>query len=164
MQVTHLAISFLLHFLSISVEALHTPHHVHRRFSVDAVLRPNFTSSANSTTNSTSEGIPYWLEQIKHQGVAPFNTNSSYQVFRNVKDFGAKGMLHVASEHNQGTVPDIGTLQVMVHQMTPQLSIWPLVLAGDAPPANANILPRHPQSFISLQAPTRSLLLSSTTI
>jgi glucan 1,3-beta-glucosidase len=35
---------------------------------------------------------PYWLETIKHQGTSPFNPNpSSYQVFRNVKDFGAKG-------------------------------------------------------------------------
>ena len=38
---------------------------------------------------------PYWLETIKHQGTSPFNPNSTlerpYQVFRNVKDFGAKG-------------------------------------------------------------------------
>lgn len=34
---------------------------------------------------------PYWFEQIKHQGKASFNSNSTYQVWRNVKDFGAKG-------------------------------------------------------------------------
>ncbi|KAK0301952.1 hypothetical protein LTR01_009060 [Friedmanniomyces endolithicus] len=34
----------------------------------------------------------YWLENIKHQGIAAFNPSpSTYQVFRNVKDFGAKG-------------------------------------------------------------------------
>lgn len=34
----------------------------------------------------------FWLENIKHQGTAAFNPDpSSYQVFRNVKDFGAKG-------------------------------------------------------------------------
>lgn len=34
----------------------------------------------------------YWLENIKHQGIAAFNADpSGYQVFRNVKDFGAKG-------------------------------------------------------------------------
>lgn len=34
----------------------------------------------------------YWLEDIKHQGIAAFNPSpSTYQVFRNVKDFGAKG-------------------------------------------------------------------------
>ncbi|KAI4859463.1 glycoside hydrolase family 55 protein [Hypoxylon rubiginosum] len=32
----------------------------------------------------------YWLEDITHQGVAPF-AGSGYSVFRNVKDFGAKG-------------------------------------------------------------------------
>lgn len=26
----------------------------------------------------------YWLEQIKHQGVAAFNPNAGYQIFRNV--------------------------------------------------------------------------------
>lgn len=35
---------------------------------------------------------PFWLETIKHQGTAAYNSNpSGYQVFRNVKDFGAKG-------------------------------------------------------------------------
>jgi hypothetical protein len=32
----------------------------------------------------------YWLENITHQGVAPF-AQPGYQVFRNVMDFGAKG-------------------------------------------------------------------------
>lgn len=32
------------------------------------------------------------MQNIKHQGTAAFNSNpSGYQVFRNVKDFGAKG-------------------------------------------------------------------------
>ncbi|KAG2365173.1 glycoside hydrolase family 55 protein [Suillus spraguei] len=35
---------------------------------------------------------PYWLETVEHQGTSAFNSDpSSYQVFRNVKDFGAKG-------------------------------------------------------------------------
>ncbi|UKZ74518.1 hypothetical protein TrVFT333_002188 [Trichoderma virens FT-333] len=32
----------------------------------------------------------YWLDKIKHQGVAPF-ADSDYKVFRNVMDYGAKG-------------------------------------------------------------------------
>ncbi|KAM0254531.1 hypothetical protein ACHAQJ_006691 [Trichoderma viride] len=32
----------------------------------------------------------YWLDKIKHQGVAPF-ADSGYEVFRNVMDYGAKG-------------------------------------------------------------------------
>jgi len=31
------------------------------------------------------------MEAIKHQGSASFNPDTTYQVFRNVKDFGAKG-------------------------------------------------------------------------
>ena len=38
-----------------------------------------------------STGASYWLEQIKHQGIAAFNPDTSYKTFRNVKDFGAKG-------------------------------------------------------------------------
>jgi len=34
----------------------------------------------------------YWMEDIQHQGLAAFNSNpSGYTVFRNVKDYGAKG-------------------------------------------------------------------------
>ncbi|KAJ7461037.1 exo-beta-1,3-glucanase [Mycena galericulata] len=35
---------------------------------------------------------PFWMQNIAHQGIAAFNPNpSTYQVFRNVKNFGAKG-------------------------------------------------------------------------
>jgi glucan 1,3-beta-glucosidase len=53
------------------------------------------TSTAASVfvAAATPAATPYWLETIKHQGIAAFNANpSSYQVFRNVKSFGAKGM------------------------------------------------------------------------
>ncbi|RFU25957.1 hypothetical protein B7463_g10389, partial [Scytalidium lignicola] len=33
----------------------------------------------------------YWLPQVKHNGVSPFNSNSSYVVFRDVTKYGAKG-------------------------------------------------------------------------
>ncbi|KAL2065578.1 hypothetical protein VTL71DRAFT_3248 [Oculimacula yallundae] len=52
------------------------------------------TSSTSKALPATTSGpsAPYWLEQIKHQGISPFNSNpANYQVFRNVKDFGAKG-------------------------------------------------------------------------
>jgi hypothetical protein len=36
----------------------------------------------------------YWLKDIKKQGLAAFNDNpSGYKVWRNVKDYGAKGKL-----------------------------------------------------------------------
>ncbi|KAK3331350.1 pectate lyase superfamily protein-domain-containing protein [Apodospora peruviana] len=33
----------------------------------------------------------FWMETIRHQGVSSFNQDKSYQVFRNIKSFGAKG-------------------------------------------------------------------------
>lgn len=33
----------------------------------------------------------FWIETIKHTGISPFLNDSSYVVYRNVKDFGAKG-------------------------------------------------------------------------
>ena len=60
---------------------------------------PTGTAAAILATSSTIKvaatvtPAPYWLEEIKHQGVAAFNPSpATYQVFRNVKDFGAKGM------------------------------------------------------------------------
>lgn len=35
----------------------------------------------------------YWVAGVKHQGIVAFGNGTEYQVFRNVKDFGAKGML-----------------------------------------------------------------------
>jgi hypothetical protein len=43
---------------------------------------------------SAAPAAPFWMQNIKHQGIAAFNLNSTtYQVFRNVKDFGAKVVL-----------------------------------------------------------------------
>jgi hypothetical protein len=37
-------------------------------------------------------GAPYWREVIKHQGTSAFHPKpSKYKVFRNVKEYGAKG-------------------------------------------------------------------------
>ncbi|KAK4140147.1 pectate lyase superfamily protein-domain-containing protein [Dichotomopilus funicola] len=33
----------------------------------------------------------YWMEDIHRQGIAPFNPSRDYKIFRNVKDYGAKG-------------------------------------------------------------------------
>lgn len=41
--------------------------------------------------NSTASD-PFWLQDIAHQGTAPYSSDpSSYAVFRNVKDYGATG-------------------------------------------------------------------------
>lgn len=38
------------------------------------------------------QSIPYWYETINHQGISAFGPHG-YEVFRNVKDYGAKGKL-----------------------------------------------------------------------
>lgn len=40
---------------------------------------------------SASDSSDYWVANVKRQGVVPFASNANYQVFRNVKDFGAAG-------------------------------------------------------------------------
>lgn len=41
---------------------------------------------------AAAAGDPFWMESISHQGISAFNPNPSmYKVFRNVKDYGAKG-------------------------------------------------------------------------
>ncbi|KAJ4288747.1 hypothetical protein N0V88_007281 [Collariella sp. IMI 366227] len=55
----------------------------------------SFTTFTTLATSATSSVAPpactdYLYEKIKHQGVAPFG-GVDYKVFRNVKDFGAKG-------------------------------------------------------------------------
>ncbi|KAM0799623.1 glycoside hydrolase family 55 protein [Usnea florida] len=48
------------------------------------------TQGSTVISNGTASK-PYWFESIKHQGVAAFRKDAKYQVFRNVKEFGAKG-------------------------------------------------------------------------
>lgn len=38
----------------------------------------------------TRQSTPFWYEQIAHQGISAFGP-AGYQVYRNVKDYGAKG-------------------------------------------------------------------------
>jgi glucan 1,3-beta-glucosidase len=50
-------------------------------------MTPNNNALAFSERSSSS----YWVGDIKHQGTVPFGASSDYKVYRNVKDFGAKG-------------------------------------------------------------------------
>ncbi|KAK7015096.1 pectin lyase fold/virulence factor [Favolaschia claudopus] len=60
--------------------------------SVGPVASLGTSCSAPLGSGSAAAGDPFWLANIKHQGISAFNPNpSSYQVFRNVKDFGAIG-------------------------------------------------------------------------
>ena len=49
-------------------------------------------SLAALSVAASQSNCSFWLEEIQHQGIAAFNPNvSGFQVFRNVKDFGALG-------------------------------------------------------------------------
>lgn len=69
----------------------------------------------------------YWMEQIPHQGLAPYAGNG-YTVFRNVKDYGARGMLKFQglSVVNDADEED----QVTALQTTLLPSMLPSLLAG----------------------------------
>lgn len=49
-------------------------------------ILPSFNDSA-----ATNGSCSFWLEHVQHQGKAPFQSDTTYQVFRNVKDYGAVG-------------------------------------------------------------------------
>ena len=97
---------------------------------------PKFPPKKHETCTS------YWLEGIAHQGVSAFNANpSTYQVFRNVKDFGAKGVtrwpyLETLAEQ---------LLKAMVSRMTLPPSMLRSALGIAALPVAARVLPPRPR-------------------
>lgn len=49
-------------------------------------------SSEKRQIEERQTGGSYWYETIAHQGISAFNANrATYKVYRNVKDYGAKG-------------------------------------------------------------------------
>lgn len=61
------------------------------QLSVNATMQPSDSKNVSRTDESNGNGT-FWFEQIGHNGSATYNPNpSTYQVYRNVKDFGAKG-------------------------------------------------------------------------
>lgn len=65
----------------------------------------NVTSSVVEPTNAPSPQVhsdaatTYWYEQIAHQGISAFGP-SGYAVYRNVKDYGAKGLVSTFTVSN----------------------------------------------------------------
>lgn len=51
---------------------------------------PNALFSRHATTLAPRDE-PYWVGGVKHQGLVAFGNSTEYQIFRNVKEFGAKG-------------------------------------------------------------------------
>ena len=102
MRFSSLTLALVPTLLTVAAEQLDIPQ-------VDAVVQKvlhdyyNYThyTPPPGTSNSTSKnspkvpaagGQPYWYEQIAHQGISAFGP-SGYAVYRNVKDYGAKGTL-----------------------------------------------------------------------
>lgn len=57
------------------------------------IIPANPTANVGVQARQAVADPSYWLADIKHQGIAAFNSEpSAYVVFRNVKDYGAKGM------------------------------------------------------------------------
>ena len=99
-------------------------------------------------------GTPFWMESIKHQGISAFGA-SGYQVFRNVKDFGAKGIVATHVTESKLNPADVRFLQAMAQLMIhmPFSSQCPPVAAVEWGAAQ---LPQHsPQLFTSQLALTR---------
>ena len=92
-----LTTSIALGLYSSHVLALITPNHGHfahesRDLPIPANHHIHPRVHARQEKNRQTDCAPYWLEDIKHQGVASFNSNpDNYTVFRNVKSYGAVG-------------------------------------------------------------------------
>ncbi|KAJ7872688.1 exo-beta-1,3-glucanase [Mycena leptocephala] len=64
---------------------------------------------------------PFWMQTIKHQGIAAFNPNpTTYQVFRNVMDFGAKIYSAAISSGSR-----CGEVYALVYVITPAVVFFP---------------------------------------
>nr|OQO26207.1 hypothetical protein B0A51_06006 [Rachicladosporium sp. CCFEE 5018] len=57
----------------------------------DDMESPVHTFNHEKRADNYGSGTPYWVSQIKRQGKAVYGVNASYVVWRNVKDYGAKG-------------------------------------------------------------------------
>ena len=81
---------------------------LHKFSSYTSYAGPTGTAKAAAIATAKAEGLSptplslahvlarqaastYWYETIAHQGIAAFQSNTSYQVYRNVKSYGAKG-------------------------------------------------------------------------
>jgi len=53
-------------------------------------------TQTNDTFISELAATPYWYETIAHQGISAFGP-AGYQVFRNVKDYGARGSFDISN-------------------------------------------------------------------
>jgi glucan 1,3-beta-glucosidase len=77
------------HFKIPEVER--TVNHIVQEFSNTLHSSGN---QANGFYVQERDAATYWYESIAHQGISAFGP-SGYKVFRNVKDYGAKGVVYL---------------------------------------------------------------------
>lgn len=76
----------LLMSLALSVSAAPAAHFLSRE------TAGNMSASGNMSTQQLSASASsWWLPNVPHRGALPFGGSSSYTVWRNVMDYGAKG-------------------------------------------------------------------------
>lgn len=74
---------------SIVNEILHDyDDYVH--YNGSGVSVPAFAIQAGAVSGLEPRDMPYWYEQIPHRGISAFGP-AGYQVYRNVRDYGARG-------------------------------------------------------------------------
>lgn len=74
--------------LALRAPFAHEPVHIAAR----TETHPHPHVKPRQQDTHQSECAPYWMEDIKHQGIASFNPNpNNYTIFRNVKSYGAVG-------------------------------------------------------------------------
>lgn len=56
-----------------------------------------------ATTEKRSAASSYWVANVERQGVVPFATSTDYKIFRNVKDYGAKGQSFIQTLYPRAT-------------------------------------------------------------
>lgn len=100
-------------------------------------------NATDSLDSNRTRKDPFWLEAIKHQGIAPFHPNaSSYSVFRNVKDYGAKGdgVADDTEAIKYGSLPMMGVLSdaTMVHPAW-RFQVGVVVARGNARPPRTGV-------------------------
>jgi hypothetical protein len=113
----------------------------------------DFGRNVEAAVVSKRQSTPYWYETITHQGISAFGP-SGYEVFRNVKDYGAKGKPQL----EQFSLTDFLTsrlLQVMASPMT-RLQLMLLSMQEDAVVRGVLLPQPLQQLFISRLEPTSS--------
>ncbi|KAK7049313.1 hypothetical protein VNI00_005914 [Paramarasmius palmivorus] len=101
---------------------------------------------------TAAPGDPYWLQNIKHQGKSAYNSNpNSYQVFRNVKDFGARG--DGVTDDTAAIKYDLQSISAFYELITRSITVTLYHLAVDAAEARVTLPLFFPKGTYLVSSP-----------